>query len=200
MELHELRSEENIPDAQQAVQRAHDSLAEAFTIVELEGPQNMVALARSLYEAVSGRAEQLSEMAPLHRATHALDELLDQELTIVPTLDGTGCHHPANDAQDALLALAHLWDALPSDQWERSLTDEQRETFETARNAAQDTLHACPNLSPEHSRALLDIYNRSRRDWRAAEDHMEASERRVEVERARFLTAAWEELSGDSRA
>ncbi|MFF4866662.1 hypothetical protein ACFY3J_34150 [Streptomyces sp. NPDC001231] len=196
MELHELRSEERVPDAQEALDQAHDALAEAWAIVELEGPQNMVALAQVLYKEVVGRAEELCEMAPLHRATHALTELLDQELTIVPTLDGEGCHHPANDAQDALLALGQLWDEIPPDQWERSLTDQQWEAIDTAQKAAQDALNACPGLSPEHSRTLINIYSRSRQDWRTAEAHTEAAERRLDTARECFLTAAREELSG----
>jgi hypothetical protein len=195
VELHELHSEERLPDAQQALDQAHDALTEAFTIVELEGPHQMVALAHALYEEVTRRAGHLSDMAPLHRATHALDDLLDQERTIVPTLDGGGCQHPAHDAYDALLALGQLWDDIPDDQSERSLTDQQWGAIEAAQNAAQAALNACPGLSPEHARALIDIYSRSRQDWRSFEAHMDAASRRVDAAREGFLVAAREELS-----
>jgi hypothetical protein len=196
VELHELRDEDRVPEAQRALDKAQDALAEAFAIVELEGPQEMVAKALALFEAVTRRAEQLSEVAPLHRATHAFNNLLDQEQTIVPTLDGGGCHHPGHDADDALLALARLWDDIPDDQWERSLTDRQWEAIDAAGHAVQDALNACPSLSPEHSRALIDIYSRSRRDWRSAEDHTDAALRRVVAARECFVVAAREELSG----
>lgn len=196
VEIHELDSLESIPEAQQALDRAHDALAEAFTLVELEGPPNMVTLARSLSEEVARRVEHLSEMAPLHRATHALDDLLDQELAVVPTLDETGCHHPANDAQDALLALSHVWEDISADQSERSLTEQQRTSVDAARHAARDALSTCSGLAPEHSAALIEVYDRSRQDWRTARDHVEAIGIRVEAARECFLAAAQEALGG----
>lgn len=195
VELHELRDEERLLEAAQALDQAHDALAEAFAIAELEGPSGMVSNAQALYEAVTRRAGQITEMAPLHRATHAFDDLLDQERTIVPTLDGGGCHHPAHDADDALHALGRLWNDIPNDQRERSLSNEQWEAIDAARHAAQAALNACSGLIPEHSRALIDVYSRSRRDWRSVEDHAEAAKVRVDAARERFVIAAREELS-----
>lgn len=72
VELHELHSEERLPDAQQALDQAHDALTEAFTIVELEGPHQMVALAHALHEdGTELKAEYLSSRHRILIERHA---------------------------------------------------------------------------------------------------------------------------------
>lgn len=190
VDIYELYDDGMISAAERNLEQANSALVEAFTIVDLEGPQEVADLARSLVGEVVSRAEYLKDMAPMHRASHALEVLLDREQTMVPTLDGSRCQHPAHDANDALQSLSRLWGSLSVSERSGALGESQWESIENARRQAQDALNACSGISAEHARALIYIFDRSREDWRSEQAHMEATEGRVEDARKHFLDAA----------